>query len=158
MTQLTDRPPEPPPPSPGPAAFFATENTDNLDAVAGMGMRAAIHAVFHHYATTDEFEGSKDHDTELARMCSATGLSLTEVRNAVYAYRSLKDLPMLRALQEATHRLDLRRLRAIDRAIRVLGDTPDPEVFAVLDALLVTFSPQRSRTRHYPARTPLPPA
>ena len=145
MTQLTDRPPQPPePPPPNPTAFFATENPDNIDAIAGMGMRAALHAVFHHYATADEFEGSKDHDTELARMCSATGLSLTEVRGAVYAYRSLKDLPMLRALQEATHRLDLRRLKAIDRAISVLGDTPDPEVFALLDALLVTlFTPTK---------------
>ena len=145
MTQLTDRPPQPPePPPPNPTAFFATENPDNIDAIAGMGMRAALHAVFHHYATADEFEGSKDHDTELARMCSATGLSLAEVRGAVYAYRSLKDLPMLRALQEATHRLDLRRLKAIDRAISVLGDTPDPEVFALLDALLVTlFTPTK---------------
>ena len=143
MTQLTDRPPQPPPSSP--TAFFATENPDNIDAVAGMGMRAAFHAVFHHYATADEFEGSKDHDTELARMCSATGLSLAEVRSAVYAYRTLKDLPILHALQEATHRLDLRRLKAIDRAISVLGDTPDPEVFAALDALLVSlFTPTKS--------------
>ena len=131
-------------PPESPAAFFATENPDDLDAVAGMAMRRALHMAFSHYATAEEFMGSKDHDTELARMCAATGLSLPEVRGAVYAYRGIKDLPLLRALQDETHRLDLRRLKAIDRAISVLGDDPAAEVFAVLDALLVTlFTPTK---------------
>ena len=114
--------------------FFATENLDDPDAVNGMALRRAHHAVFRHYAEDgEEFYGSADHDTEMARLRSTTGLPLNEVKSGVYSYMTLASLPRLRQLQEDTARLDISRLKAIDRAVSMLGSVVDQE--ALIEAL-----------------------
>ena len=125
--------------------FFATENPDDPDAVNGMALRRAHHAVFRHYAEDgEEFYGSADHDTEMARLRSTTGLPLNEVKSGVYCYMTLKSLPQLKQLQEETARLDLSRLKAIDRAVSMLGSVVDQENYDIIDKMLVDlFTPTK---------------
>lgn len=125
--------------------FFATENADDDDAVSGMALRRAHHEVFRHYATdAGEFYGSADHDTEMARLRSSTGLPLNEVKAGVYAYMTLASLPRLERLQDETARLDLSRLRAIDRAVSMLGHSAAQENYDIIDdALVQLFTPSR---------------
>ena len=125
--------------------FFATENLDDPDAVNGMALRRAHHAVFRHYAEDgEEFYGSADHDTEMARLRSTTGLPLNEVKSGVYCYMTLKSLPQLKQLQEETARLDLSRLKAIDRAVSMLGSVVDQENYDIIDKMLVDlFTPTK---------------
>ena len=125
--------------------FFATENPDDPDAVNGMALRMAYHSVFRLYAEDgEEFIGSVDHDTEMARLRSTTGLPLNEVKAGVYSYMTLKSLPRLLKLQEETARLDLSRLKAIDRGVSMLGSSVDQENYDIVDNMLVElFTPTR---------------
>lgn len=125
-------------------AFFATENADNPDAQASMELRKSQFAVYKRYAWSDEFLtgfggviSSADADSEVARMCHSTGFSKREVEAGIYAYLALRHLPMLRKVQEATQRLDISRLKAIERGLNVLGHDVDPELYDVFDSLLI---------------------
>lgn len=126
-------------------AFFATENPEDQDAVNGMALRWAHHTVFRQYAEDGgEFYGSVDHDIEMARLRTSTGLPLHEVKAGVYSYMTLSQLPRLRKLQDETARLDLSRLKAIDRAVSMLGNCVDLETYAVVDHTLVDlFTPTK---------------
>ncbi|MCT1453011.1 HNH endonuclease [Corynebacterium sp. p3-SID1145] len=123
--------------------FFETENPDDTDAILGMALRKSHHAVFRHYAE-DGFCGSHDHDLEMARMRTATGIPVNEVKAAVYAYMTLGSLPRLKQLQEETARLDLSRLKAIDRAVGMLGHDIDQSIHDIIDDMLVDlFTPDK---------------
>lgn len=124
--------------------FFETENPDDDHAVLGARLRKAHHEVFRHYAEGETFYGSADHDVEMARMRTVTGIPLPEVKAAVYAYMTLGSLPRLRQLQDDTARLDLSRLKAIDRSVSLLGYDVDQSVYDIIDAMLVDlFTPSK---------------
>lgn len=125
--------------------FFATENPGDPDAVNGMALRRAHHALFRQYAEDgEEFLGSADHDIEMARLRTTTGLPLNEVKSGVYSYMTLKCLPQLKQLQDETARLDLSRLRAIDRAVSMLGNNVDQDIYDLIDDMLMKiFTPTR---------------
>ena len=124
--------------------FFETENPDDDHAVLGARLRKAHHEVFRHYAEGETFYGSADHDVEMARMRTVTGIPLPEVKAAVYAYMTLGSLPRLRQLQDDTARLDLSRLKAIDRSVSLLGYDVDQSVYDIIDGMLVDlFTPSK---------------
>ena len=126
-------------------AYFVTECPDDPDAQAGRAVREAQLGLFGHYAgDVPGAIGDLDHDHEVARMAQLTGMTKQEVERAIFAYRSLQDLPKLRLMQLFTHRLDLDRLYTIARLVGAVGHLVDRSVFQVFDeALIGLFTPTK---------------
>lgn len=125
-----------------PGAFFASENPDDPLTAAGTGFRRNQHAIFGKYAHQNEFLGSRDMDEEVTAVSIATGLTPRDVKEGMFAYMSLQQLPRLRALQDEKHRLDVRRLAAIEKAVNRLGNDVEEEDYGQIDELLVgLFTP-----------------
>ena len=123
-------------------AFFASENPDDPLAVASTSLRRSQHAIFGLYARHDEFFGSQDVDAEITAVSTSTGLTPRDVKEGMFAYMVLQQLPRLRALQEEEHRLDIKRLCAIEKAVNRLGNDAAPDDYTQIDDLLVDlFTP-----------------
>lgn len=128
---------------PVPRAFFASENTDDPLSAAGIHLRQCQHAIFGAYAQHDGFLGSRDVDAEVTSVSVSTGLTPRDVKEGIFAYMTLQQLPRLRALQDAVQRLDIRRLCAIEKTVNRLGNDAAPEVYGEIDSLLVgLFTPE----------------
>lgn len=128
--------------SPPPGAFFASENPDDPDSTAGIYLRRAQHAIFGRYAQNDEFLGSHDADAEVTAVSISTGLTPSYVKEGMFAYMTLQQLPRLRDLQDDAQRLDIKRLCAIEKAVNRLGNDAAPEDYEQIDDLLVgLFTP-----------------
>lgn len=124
-------------------AFFASENPDDPSATAGANLRRSQHAIFGVYSRHAEFFGSRDVDAEVTSVSVSTGLTPRDVKEGMFAYMTLQQLPRLRALQDEIQRLDIRRLCAIEKTVNRLGNNADPSDFAQIDALLVgLFTPE----------------
>ncbi|WP_165164573.1 HNH endonuclease signature motif containing protein [Corynebacterium qintianiae] len=86
-----------------------------------------------------------DLERELTAIQEATGESKAAVEKAVFAYRRLIDLPWLRAIQDTTRVLDLKRLISVDNVIAELGPELTREVLAVIDEFLAAmFTPVKA--------------
>lgn len=128
---------------PVPGAFFASENPDDPLANAGTRLRKNQHTIFGVYAKHDDFLGSRDVDEEVTHVSISTGLTPRDVKEGMFAYMTLQQLPRLRALQDKVQRLDIRRLCAIEKIVNRLGNDADPGDYAQIDALLVgLFTPE----------------
>ena len=122
---------------PASGVFFASENPEDPLSAAGASLRRSQYAIFGEYAKHDIFMGSRDLDAEVTSVSVSTGLTPRDVKEGIFAYMTLQQLPRLRALQDAVQRLDIRRLCVIERTLNRLGNDADPEHYAEIDSLLV---------------------
>ena len=137
-------------PDPPVGAFFASENPDDRLTAAGIHLRRAQHAIFGVYATHDEFFGSHDADAEVTAVSISTGLTPRDVKEGMFAYMTLQQLPQLRELQDEHQRLDIKRLCAVEKAVNRLGNDADPEDYAQIDELLVGLFTPTSANQQLP--------
>ncbi|WP_273412262.1 HNH endonuclease signature motif containing protein [Corynebacterium appendicis] len=137
-------------PDPPVGPFFASENPDDPMTAAGIHLRRAQHAIFGVYATHDEFLGSHDADAEVTAVSISTGLTPRDVKEGMFAYMTLQQLPKLRELQDEHQRLDIKRLRAIEKAVNRLGNDADPDDYAQIDQLLVSLFTPKSANQQLP--------
>ncbi|WP_235840637.1 HNH endonuclease signature motif containing protein [Corynebacterium liangguodongii] len=86
-----------------------------------------------------------DFELEVTGIQEATGESKATVEKAIFAYRRLADLPWLRAIQESTRLLDVKRLVAIDNVVAELGPELSAEVLGTIDEYLAAmFTPKKA--------------
>ncbi|SIS49946.1 HNH endonuclease [Corynebacterium appendicis CIP 107643] len=137
-------------PDPPAEPFFASENPDDPMTAAGIHLRRAQHAIFGVYATRDEFLGSHDADAEVTAVSISTGLTPRDVKEGMFAYMTLQQLPKLRELQDEHQRLDIKRLWAIEKAVNRLGNDADPDDYAQIDELLVSLFTPKSANQQLP--------
>lgn len=123
-------------------AYFATERPGDAICQATHTIRQSELLIFGRL--TKEDAETFDYELVLARIQNATGWSKSAADRAIFGYYRLRQLPRLRALQEATARLDIPRLRAVDAALAILGAEPNEELLALIDDYLVDlFTPKR---------------
>lgn len=122
--------------------YFATEREG--DELCGLGQlaRDVEHEVFARYAEPG-FE-ELDFELECTKVSQAFGRSASWVEGGILAYHRLRDLPMLKAMQAETRRLDITRLQAIGETVDKLRTLPQDEVLDEFDQYLVEmFTPTR---------------
>lgn len=132
--------------------FFTTENPDDPVAQAHRALRRAEFELFRVYSE-DDCLAYTDIDTELACISESTGMTKNQADKAVAAYMVLRDLPLLRELQRETHRLDLLRLLTISDRVAEFGKQVPEEVYALIDATLVTLFTPTKPNQHMPKIT-----
>ena len=114
---------------------FATEREGCPIAAAGQAMREAEFQIFHRYAKP--LVEVEDFELEAYSIAMAVGESQSWAEDGILGYSVLADLPKLRALQEETRRLDVRRLSAIESTLNRLNHLATPDILADMDEYLV---------------------
>ncbi|WP_165164416.1 HNH endonuclease signature motif containing protein [Corynebacterium qintianiae] len=123
--------------------FFRTQRPGDARAELAQRKRDIDYELYSPW--TDPTFFVDDFELEITEIQEATGEGKTAVEKAIFAYRRLADLPWLRAIQDTTRVLDLKRLIAIDNVIAELGPELSGEVLMVLDEFLVAmFTPKKA--------------
>ena len=125
------------------ARFFRTQRPGDPRAELAQRKRDIDHELFSPWA--DENFIVDDLELEITAIQEATGEGKATVEKAIFAYRRLSDLPWLRAIQDATRVLDLKRLTTVDNVIAELGPDLSSEVLGAIDEFLAAmFTPRKA--------------
>lgn len=116
---------------------FNTERFDTDEGMSAQVIREAEYGLFGPYAQDGTL--IDDMDLEVARLQGLTGMGSRSIKNAILAYSRLRDLPMLRSIQEEKKLLDVARLATIDRALDELGNNTDYSAIAQIDLFLAEY-------------------
>lgn len=131
---------------------FASENAESDAAIFGRVIRLCFYAIFGQYADdTFVIESGSDVDLEVEGIRRELAWGTGQIKDGIGAYMRLQQLPLLRELQRATHRLDLPRLRAIDRRLSVLDDKDAAEAFPIIDEYLVNLFTAKKENQQLPS-------
>lgn len=123
-----------------------TQTLDDRRAAGTQLILEGEYLVFSCYSIEHDTSLDRDYDTEIAELMALTRRSRSFVQHGIDGYSRLRDLPRLREMHRQRPLLDVPRLAAIDRVLRVLPPGTDPETFAIFDeALVEMFTPGRSR-------------
>lgn len=133
--------------------YFATENPNDPICRAGRAIRQEQTNIFGAYATTNYYESSEDHDREVARINTLTGMPKGRVDFAITAFMCLRHLPKLRELQLTHYRLDIERIGAISDGLAALGVNATEEVYSVFDDMLAALFTPTKMAQQLPTNT-----
>ncbi|WP_165164460.1 HNH endonuclease signature motif containing protein [Corynebacterium qintianiae] len=114
--------------------------TTTLEGSRAAGARLIIegeYLVFCAYSADHAHSLDGDYDIEVTQLMALTQRGKSFVEAGIDGYSRLRDLPRLRAMHEEHKLLDVPRLAAIDKTLRVLPPEADTETFSVFDDALV---------------------
>ena len=121
------------------APYFANTNPANSTSQAATDIRKA------EYLLWKRLHPDPDDDIEIISqsLSDLTGTRQSRIRNIIFAFERLQELPRLKARQEELYHLDLDRLITIDQTLSKLGEI-DTEQCLLIDAELTTYlTPKR---------------
>ena len=121
------------------APYFANTNSQNSTSRAATTIRKA------EYLLWRRLHPDPDKDIEIISqsLSDLTGTRQSRIRNIIFAFERLKELPHLQARQEELYHLDLDRLITIDQTLSKLGEI-DADKRLLIDAELTTYlTPKR---------------
>lgn len=100
------------------APYFANTNSQNSTSRAATTIRKA------EYLLWRRLHPDPDEDIEIISqsLSDLTGTRQSRIRNIIFAFERLKELPHLQARQEELYHLDLDRLITIDQTLSKLGE------------------------------------
>src|SRR5699024_7859848 len=96
-----------------PTAFYAVCSPEDPVAIRGARIRRADHEMWQAILPGED----DDLAITVASLRKSTGHNDNYIEGAIHAHRRLRELPLLRWLQERLFHLDLPRMKAIDRAL-----------------------------------------
>lgn len=114
-----------------PHAYYSTD-VDDPAARAGQALRRAEYDLWSSLLPDDE----ADFDVAVYNLRRLTGKGERQIESYINSIRRLRELPVLRELQEVTAWLDLTRLAAVDAA---LSKTADDKLIAIIDEKLAVY-------------------
>ncbi|AIT61550.1 HNH endonuclease signature motif containing protein [Corynebacterium doosanense] len=114
-----------------PGAYYATE-ADHPTAHLAHQIRRSEYQLW----TTLLPDEDADYDLAVTAIHRLTGKGRFQIGNALAAVHRLTELPLVREIQDTTHRLDLSRLIAIDKALCLLTDET---LLALIDTRLALY-------------------
>ena len=121
------------------APYFANTNPENSTSQAATDIRKA------EYLLWKRVHPDPDDDIEIISqsLSDLTGARQSRIRNIIFAFERLKELPRLKSRQEELYHLDLDRLITIDQTLSKLGEI-NAEQRLLIDAELATYlTPKR---------------
>ena len=119
--------------------YFANTNPANSTSQAATDIRKA------EYLLWKRLHPDPDDDIEIISqsLSDLTGTRQSRIRNIIFAFERLQELPRLKARQEELYHLDLDRLITIDQTLSKLGEI-GTEQCLLIDAELTTYlTPKR---------------
>lgn len=121
------------------APYYANTNPENSTSRAATEIRKA------EYQFWEKLHPGSDDDIEIISqsLSDLTGARQSRIRNIIFAFERLKELPRLRARQEQHFHLDLDRLITIDQTLAKLGAIDAEKKFTIDDALTNYLTPTR---------------
>ena len=121
------------------APYFANTNPENSTSQAATDIRKS------EYRLWRSLHPDPDDDIEIISqsLSDLTGARQSRIRNIIFAFERLKELPRLKSRQEELYHLDLDRLITIDQTLSKLGEI-NAEQRLLIDAELATYlTPKR---------------
>lgn len=125
------------------APYYANTNPENPTSRTATEIRKA------EYQFWERLHPDPDDDIETISqsLSDLTGARQSRIRNIIFAFERLKELPRLRARQEQHFHLDLDRLITIDQTLAKLGAIDAEKKFTIDDALTNYLTPNPSQSK-----------